>query len=278
MTTMTSDSLPSGTWRWGGSRSVVLAGALAALPGLVGAQALPERSGLPEVRTSATAEGSVQPDLATVTLQFFAQGATPSEAGGRLAAKTDSLRRAFATLGIPRDSLVNRGRWYWWRGRIEPVALPVQHIRRETAGRLYNEPVHDTVYRVHDAIEVRIRDMSKVGAVLDTALGRGITNISGVQFTATNVAAAQEEALREATVRARRQAEAIAGASGMELGAVLSLSTQPDYSYRYDSFQVRGGVSGAVTLDGSNVGTVVVQPAVPVSMTVHGRWALVKKP
>ena len=32
-------------------------------------------------------------------------------------------------------------------------------------------PVQDTTYRAHDAIKVRIHDLSRVGAVLDTALG-----------------------------------------------------------------------------------------------------------
>jgi len=104
-----------------------------------------------------------------------------------------------------------------------------------------------------------------------------LTEISGVQFTATDVSAAQDEALREATQRARRQAEVIAAAGGMQLGAVLSLSTQADYMDAYRSYSVGSlSISGAMA-DGS-VPTVVVQPSVPVSVTVYGRWALVAKP
>jgi len=243
------------------------------------AQARAEEAKTPEIRTAGTAQRTVRPDLATVTLQFSAEGGTPREAGSRLAAKADSLRRALGTLGIPRDSLVNRARWYWWRGRMEIVPLPVRWVLRtisDTVPRV-REAVQDTIYRAHDAIEVRIRDLTKVGAVLDTAMGRGLTEISGVQFTATDVSAAQDEALREATVRARRQAEVIAAAGGMQLGAVLSLSTQSDYMDAYRSYGFGSlSISGA-TADGS-VPTVVVQPSVPVSVTVYGRWALVAKP
>jgi uncharacterized protein YggE len=259
-------------------RSLFVAGVLVALPVVLGSQSRTGRSEQPEVRTSATAERGVPPDLATVTLQFSAQGGTPSEAGRRLAAKADSLRRALAKLGIPHDSLVNRNRWYWWRGRIETVPLPVRYVQRQTPTSLYSEPVQDTAYRAHDAIEVRIRDLSKVGAVLDAVMSRGVTDIAPVQFTATKVTGAQLEALREATVRARGQAQAMAEASGMRLGAVLSLSTQPDYSYEYSSLQWRGTVTGSMALDGGQAGTVVVQPAISVSVTVHGRWALVKNP
>src|SRR5438093_3341535 len=225
-------------------RPLAFAGVLATLGTRAPAQARPDRPETPEVRTTATVQRSVQPDLATVTLQFTAEGATPAQAGSRLASRADSLRRALATLGIPRDSLVNRSRWYWWSGRIETIPGPVKIAPRSTPGAdpRFNYPMRDTTYRAHDAIEVRMHDMSRVGAVLDTALGRGITDISEVRFTATDVSAPKVEALREATVRARKQAEAIAAAGGLQLGRGLSLHTQVDYAspYGWDDFALRG--------------------------------------
>src|SRR3989449_4607145 len=152
------------------------------------------------------------------------------------------------------SSDLNRSRWYWWRGRIEVIAGPVKFVPRSTPGAepRFNYPVQDTTYRAHDAIEVRMHDVSRVGAVLDTALGRGITDISEVRFSATDVSAPQVEALREATVRARKQAEAIAAAGGLQLGRVLSLNTEADYASRYgwDDFALRGvTVSTAGTVE-----------------------------
>ena len=235
--------------------------------------AFSQDSNPPSVRTAGSAERRVAPDLAQVSVQVFAEGPTPAEAGRRLAARVDSLRRALTTLGIPRDSMVNRSRWYWWPGRIEPVPLPMRYEQRDTGTRRFSVAIQDTVYRARETIEVRIRDLSKVGAALDTAMGRGITGISPVQFSAADVAAAQEDALREATARARRQAEAIAQASGMTLGAVISLSTLADARHEYEPSI---GLT-AVSLDGGNQATVVVPPTIPVSVTVYGRWALVKK-
>jgi len=247
------------------------------IPLSIDAQARPEDSATPQVRTAATAERSVQADLAIVTLHYFAEDTTPGAAGRKLAAKTDSLRRALGTLSIPRDSLVNRSRWYWWRGRIEAVPQPLRYVQRDTPTRRYSESVQDTIYRAHETIEVRIRDLGKVGAVLDTAMARGITQISDLQFSATNVTAAQEDALREATVRARRQADAIATASGMALGAVVSLSSQPSARYDYSPVMLSGTVAGARS-DAGNMGTVIVQPTIPIAVTVYGTWQLVKRP
>ena len=230
----------------------------------------------PEVRTAGTAQRSVRPDLATVSVQFTAQGSSPAEAGRRLAARADSLRRALETLGIPRDSLVTRSRSYWWRGRLEVIASSRCVPRRvRQPGELGCDPVHDTTYRANDAVEVRIRDLSKIGAVLDTLMGRGMTDISPVQFMATDISSAQADALREATRGARTQAETIAEASGMQLGRVLSLSTALDYAQRYSPISLSGvtvAASGEV-----NPGTVVVGPSIPVSVTVYGRWELVPK-
>jgi uncharacterized protein YggE len=248
----------------------------------LGAQEHPPRVAAPEVRTAASAQRSVPPNLATVTLQFTADGSTPSQAGSRLAARADSLRRALTTLGIPRDSLVSRSRWYWWRGRIEVVPLPVRYVERGTPGPdgARRDPVYDTLYRAHDAIEVRIWDLGQVGAVIDTALGRRVIDISGVQFTATDITMAQEDALREATARARRQAEAVATASGMQLGDVVSLSTEPERNYDYSPFLLRGAVftGDGASADAGNQPTIVVRPLVPVSVTVYAVWALVRKP
>src|SRR5437867_3645281 len=263
------------------NRPLILAGVLAAVSAAARAQTRPDRPETPEVRTAATVQRSVQPDLATVTLQFTAEGATPAQAGSRLASRADSLRRALATLGIPRDSLVNRSRWYWWSGRIETIPGPVKIAPRSTPGAdpRFNYPMRDTTYRAHDAIEVRMHDMSRVGAVLDTALGRGITDISEVRVTATEVSAPKVGALREATVRARKQAEAIAAAGGLQLGRVLSLNTEADYASRYgwDDFALRGVTVSTAGAVGDGSSTVVVQPSVPVSVTVYGRWEVSPK-
>ena len=237
------------------------------------------RAEVPEIRTTATAHRTVPPDLATVTLQFTADGRTPRDAGLRLAARADSLRRALAALGLSRDSLVTSSNWYWWRGRIEVLPQSIRYVARTTIGPQgeTRDAVQDTLYRAHDAIQVRIHDLSKVGAVLDSAMAHRITEISGVQFSATNVTAAREEALREATVAARRQAEIIAGASAAQLGRTLSLSTESDYRDR-EPFLVPSGYASTDSEVRGEPGTVVVQPSISVSITVYGRWELIAKP
>ena len=234
----------------------------------------------PEIRTSATAERHVRPDLAVVSFSFDALGATPLRAGQALAARADSIRRALQALGIPRDSLVNGSRWYWWRGRVEQVIGPQRYIPgprdsvygRQTPGRTEQ----DTAYRAHDAIQVRIRDLRKVGPAIDSLLAHGVTNIGTIAFEATDVRAARDAALREATQLARGQAEAMADASGGRLGRTLSLSSSPDLEYAYGRAGSRIEMSGMT--DSGGGATQVVSPSIVVRMSAYGRWELLPRP
>lgn len=261
--------------RWAAAIAV-----LAVLALTSGASAQEGRQNPGEVRTTATAHRSVRPDLAIVRLSFSAKAGTPREAGRALAARADSLRRALMAIGIPRDSLITASRWYWWNGRVESVAgtrcLPLPE--RTPDGRTCMM-VADTSYRARDAIEVHIHDMSKIGAVIDSAMAHHLTNISDPQFRATNITAAYEDALREATATARRQAEAIAAASGTRVGRAILLSTNEEprpWTPTYGGAAV--SMSGNVRGDSLGPVTTVVEPSISVTATVSGRWELVDQP
>jgi uncharacterized protein YggE len=254
-------------------------------PAVVRGQTSAVRPDTAEVRTEASAQRSVRPNQASLTLQFTAEDSTPHLAGQRLAQRADNVRQALMALGIPRDSLVTGSSWYWWPERL--VALPHPRLIRATPpgrglwqavdtvpgldGSVDYRPIFDTTYRAREILEVRLGDATRVGAVIDAALALRITEISGIRFRASDVREARVAALREATALAREQAEAIASASGGRLGRVLLLSTQAEYMPRYGELTLNeAGVSGQV----GNPGTEITAPSVTVTVTVYGRWQL----
>lgn len=228
---------------------------------------------IPEVRTSVTVERAVRPDLAIVSIGYSADARTVREAGRMLAVRADSLRRALQAVGIPRDSTVTRSQ-YGNQGRVEIVQGPLRYApgpRDVPPERTLQ--VRDTSYRVSEVIEVRIRDLSKIGAVLDTALAMGMAQTSQPRFLATDPWAARQSATRLASERATEQARTIAEASGGRIGRTLWLSTESE-----DSGSPLG-LSGVVTTgtqDGP--GSTVVVPNITVRVTVLGRWELLSKP
>src|SRR3989442_15935930 len=102
-------------------RPILVAAVLAVIKTAAPAQTRPDRPETPEVRTAATLQRNVQPDLATVTINITGAGGTPGQADTRVPSRAYSLRHALATLGIPPDALGNRSRWYWWRGWVEVI-------------------------------------------------------------------------------------------------------------------------------------------------------------
>jgi uncharacterized protein YggE len=209
-----------------------------------------------EVRASGFATVAMEPDLALVTVQYSASGKTPAAAGKAAAARADAIRRAIEALGIPRDSMPTSGGNRWWGGSRAQM-----EFRRE---------MRDTVYVSTDAFTVRIRNFALIGRVIDTALAHGAQTISNVSFQATNDGPSRLRAIRDATVQAKANANAIAEASGLRMGRAIEISTevQPYMMAQGESFE-RSAMMKA------DVGTQVVAPELKITMTVHGRWEMV---
>lgn len=217
----------------------------------------------PIIEANGTVTRSVPPNSASMTLTFSVVDSTPARAGARLAIRADSVRRALVAIGIPRDSLITASKWYWWPQRLK--LEHGSHCAPLPPPRVGCQSVQDSLYRATESIEVRVNDLSKVGAAIDAALGLRVFDISPIRFKATDIRDAQDQALREATTRAREQAAILASAGGVKLGRTLSLSTRSnDYT---SQLVLSAGPS-------SGNSTEITFPSVPVTVTVYGRWAI----
>lgn len=85
-------------------------------------------------------------------------------------------------------------------------------------------PEDQTNYRVSNNVSVVIRDLEKVGAILDAAIEAGANNIYGIEFGLDNTESAQAEARKEAVTNARAKAEELAELNGVTVGMVVSVS------------------------------------------------------
>jgi len=79
-----------------------------------------------------------------------------------------------------------------------------------------------TGYTARNVIEVSTDDLAQAGTIIDAATRSGANTIQSLQFTLKNDREAHAQALREATLRARADADAIAAALGVKILAVLS--------------------------------------------------------
>jgi hypothetical protein len=81
-----------------------------------------------------------------------------------------------------------------------------------------------TVYAVDNTVYVTVRDLSKLGQVLDAVVRSGANNINGISFDIMDKAKALTDARMKAIEDAKAQAEEIAKASGVSLGPIQNVS------------------------------------------------------
>ena len=80
------------------------------------------------------------------------------------------------------------------------------------------------VYHVSNMVNVTIRNLDKVGAVLDAAVSAGANNVWGVNFGIDDTSSLESQARQKAVADAKARAQALAQLNGVTLGDVVAVS------------------------------------------------------
>jgi uncharacterized protein YggE len=80
-------------------------------------------------------------------------------------------------------------------------------------------------FGARNTVRVEVRDISRLGKIIDAALTAGATQISQVQFSSSLTPDARRRAMKLAVAEARLDAEAMAEAAGGTVGRLLSLTS-----------------------------------------------------
>lgn len=186
------------------------AGAPAAPPG----HAADRQVDTTRVSVTGQASRTVPADRARIRVAVETEGATAAEASSRnaeaMSRVTGALRRALD--GVSGDA-----------SRLETTGYLLNPRYRQDRNR--EGPPEIVGYQAVNRVVVTVDDVEAVGPLLDAALEAGANRVDGLSFFASDTESARLDAVREATERARREAEAIAGAMGMTVVGVASVST-----------------------------------------------------
>jgi hypothetical protein len=79
-------------------------------------------------------------------------------------------------------------------------------------------------YQVTNTLRVTFHDVAKIGVILDKATRAGATSVGGVTFDLSDRHRVEGDALALAVADARSKADLMAGASGVQLGHLISLT------------------------------------------------------
>jgi uncharacterized protein YggE len=89
----------------------------------------------------------------------------------------------------------------------------------DTAGKITG-----IIYMVDNTVYVTVRDLTKLGGLLDASVRAGANNINSISFDVADKTAALSQARSAAVVDARKQADELTGATGVSLGEVQTIS------------------------------------------------------
>lgn len=78
-------------------------------------------------------------------------------------------------------------------------------------------------YSARNGLNIRVRDLERLGSILDALAGAGANTINGVSFGLSDTAALMDEARRNAIRAAHERAQLYAQALDLRLGPVLSI-------------------------------------------------------
>jgi len=188
---------------------IVLAAALAAIT-LLAAPAVAQV--IPPATVSVTGEAtvSVPPDLAQVD--------------GGVSSDAKTAREAFEAnnAAMGKVLLVLKGAGFEEKDiQTSRLSLQPQSAPSRSGG-----PSTIVGYRASNRVTVRVRDLAKLASVIDMLVGAGANDIGGIGFSVSNASKLLDEARERAVADARRKAEIYAKATGVTLGAPVSISEE----------------------------------------------------
>ncbi len=203
---------------------LLVAVAAMALSGcLPSASAAPTPAGESPARTiTVVGRGEVKakPDIATVNLGVEVLAATVDEAMGQAAERMKAILTTLKGLGIAEKDIQTSNFSISFE-RQGPIALPAVE---GTPGAGAGQETPAGFYRVSNMVQVTVRDLDKVGDVLDAAVRAGANNVWGVSFGLDDTEALEAQAREKAVANGRSRAESLAKLAGVSVGEVIAVS------------------------------------------------------
>lgn len=192
----------------------VLMTALLALPLAAAAPAFAQEAKPREPVISVTGDGesSVAPDMAIVNLAVVKQAKTAREALDENNKAMNDVLAALKSGGIAERDLQTSG-----------FSIQPQYNYPQPVDGQQQQP-QLIGYQTINSVTVRLRDLAKLGAVIDQSVTLGINQGGEIQFTNDKPDAAIEEARKAAVADAVKRAKTLSEAAGVKLGRILEIN------------------------------------------------------
>ena len=161
------------------------------------------------ITVSGKGEVAAIPDIASMSLGVETEAKTPSEALAENASRMTAVMAKLKEAGIAEKDMQTSqlGIWPVYTDRSQSHVTPIING-----------------YRASNQLNVTIRDIARVGEILDQAVADGANKVNGPSFSIAEPEPLYQEARDVAVKDAIAKAERYAKAAGVTLGEIISIS------------------------------------------------------
>lgn len=149
------------------------------------------------------------PDIAYINIGVHTENASAEEALAENSANTEEVIAAIQDFGVAERDIQTTNFSIW----------PNQIYGND--GR----PTGEITYMVDNTVMVTVRDLDRIGELLNVVVDAGSNQINGIQFDVADKAAALATARTAAVAEARQIASELAEAAGVELGEIQAINS-----------------------------------------------------
>ncbi|WP_137678947.1 SIMPL domain-containing protein [Aurantiacibacter suaedae] len=167
----------------------------------------------PVVELRVTQQVLSDPDKATVNAGVTTRGATAVEAMRTNATQMERMLAQVTSLGVPEDRVQTSG-----------ITLNPQYNYNN------NQPPQFTGYEATNTVTLELRELDRIGPVLDALVAAGATNLNGPMWAIVDDTSAKQSAREAAFAQAREQAEGYAKMAGFGSARLLAVEETLDYA------------------------------------------------
>jgi len=175
---------------------------------------------------------SVPPDFAKISSGVTTRAKTAKEAIDANSKLMTAVTAALVDAGIaPKDIQTSHF-------AVQPTyPMPQPGVEQKISG-----------YSVSNSVNVTIRQIPKLGDILDRLVAAGATDVGNISFLVTDPSKARDEARQAAMADARRKAELYAQSAGVKLGSVAFITEDSGYAPSVPMVSMRASTAQAVPI------------------------------
>ena len=167
----------------------------------------------PRIMVNGEGRAELVPDMALLQLSVTRDADTARQALDANSAAMAQVIKALRDQGIAERDI-----------QTSNFGIQPRYVYPQPKAQGEREPPRIVGYTVRQGLNVRVRDLAKLGAIIDQSVTLGVNEGGNIMFTNDDPSAAIDKARAGAVQDATARAKTLASAAGVKLGRLLEIS------------------------------------------------------